>query len=94
VYPAEVEDVLLCHPDVADAAVVGVPDRVLGEILIAHVVPRAGGTVNPAAIRDWCRDRLASFQVPREVVVRRRLPRNATGKLVKRALVHGVTRAS
>jgi fatty-acyl-CoA synthase len=93
VYPAEVEDVLLRHPDVADAAVVGVPDRALGEILIAHVVPRPGGTVDPAAVRDWCRDRLASFQVPREVVVRRRLPRNETGKVVKRTLVRGASRA-
>jgi fatty-acyl-CoA synthase len=85
VYPVLVENLLESNPDIAAAAVVGEPDRVLGEVLVAHVVLRNGSTVSPAAIRGWCRSRLAPFQVPRRVVVHDRLPRNEIGKVVKRA---------
>jgi acyl-CoA synthetase (AMP-forming)/AMP-acid ligase II len=83
VYPVLVENLLGSHPDIADAAVVGTPDPVLGEVLVAHVVLRDGSTASPAAIRRWCRDRLAPFQVPRRVVIHDRL-RNETGKVAKR----------
>ena len=86
VYPVLVENLLESHPDIADAAVVGAPDRVLGEVLVAHVVLHTGATASPAGIGAWCRDHLAPFQVPRRVVIHDRLPRNETGKVVKQAL--------
>jgi fatty-acyl-CoA synthase len=86
VYPAEVEGVLEQHPDVAEAAVVGAPDRDLGERVRAFVVPRAGRTVDGAAVRAFARERLSGAKVPRDVVVLVALPRNPTGKVLKREL--------
>jgi acyl-CoA synthetase (AMP-forming)/AMP-acid ligase II len=82
-YPAEIETVLLGHPDVAQVAVVGVPDDRLGEIGVAFVVPRAGHTVDPAEVVGWSKDRLANFKVPRRVVVVDALPLNPSGKVMK-----------
>jgi len=82
VYPREVEDVLLTHPAVADAAVVGVPDERFGEALVAHVVHRDGG-VPAEELRAYLKERLAGYKVPREVVVHDSLPRNETGKVVR-----------
>ena len=86
VVPMEVEDVLLRHHDVADAAVVGVPDESFGQRLVAHVVPAAGAAPEPAALREWVRENLANYKVPREVVLTDRLPRNPTGKVLRRQL--------
>jgi len=69
VYPAEVEGVLTDHPDVARAAVVGVPDRVLGEIGVAFVVPAGAASLSPEDVRAWCRARLADYKAPDRVVV-------------------------
>jgi acyl-CoA synthetase (AMP-forming)/AMP-acid ligase II len=85
VYPREVEELLLRHPAVADAAVVGVPDERYGQALEAHVVLRDGGA-RPDELRDWLKGRLAGFKVPREVVVHDSLPRNETGKVLTREL--------
>jgi fatty-acyl-CoA synthase len=85
VYPREVEEALLEHPAVADAAVVGVPDEKYGQALEAHVVLRDGGA-SPEQLRDFLEARLAGFKVPREVRVHDRLPRNETGKVVPREL--------
>jgi HIP---CoA ligase len=82
-YPAEIENALLGHPDVAQVAVVGVPDDRLGEIGVAFVIPRPGHTVNPAEVIGWCRDHLANFKVPRRVVVVDALPLNPSGKVMK-----------
>ncbi len=87
VYPTPVEHALERHPAVAEAAVVGVPDRVLGQALVAHVALRTGATANPEGIRAWCRSELAPFQVPRRVVIYAELPHNETGKVLKSALV-------
>ncbi|MFC8868816.1 FadD3 family acyl-CoA ligase [Streptomyces sp. NPDC057148] len=86
VYPAEVEQVLTGHDAVAEAAVVGVPDARLGEVGRAYVTARPGGGADPDALVGWCRERLANFKVPREVVVLGALPRNASGKVDKAAL--------
>jgi len=84
VYPREVEEVLLGHPAVREAAVVGVPDPVWGESVRAYVV--ADGDPDPDELIRHCRDRLASFKKPREVVFVPDLPKNATGKVLKREL--------
>lgn len=86
VYPAEVERFLCEHPAVAQAAVVGRPDRRLGEVVAAFVVPRPGCTPDPAELITWCRERFANFKVPRAVRVLDALPTNATGKVTKAAL--------
>jgi acyl-CoA synthetase (AMP-forming)/AMP-acid ligase II len=82
-YPAEIEDVLLTHPSVAEAAVVGAPDERLGEVGMAFVIPRAGATVDAQELIAWARERLANYKVPRYVEVVDRLPTNAIGKVLK-----------
>jgi acyl-CoA synthetase (AMP-forming)/AMP-acid ligase II len=86
VYPAEVENALLAHDAIGQAAVIGVPDARLGEVPVAYVVPAAGRSVDPAAIVAWARERLANYKVPRRVVALDALPQNATGKVVKSEL--------
>jgi acyl-CoA synthetase (AMP-forming)/AMP-acid ligase II len=83
VYPAEVEHVLADHPGVFEAAAVGVPDDRLGEVIVAFVVPSAASSPAPAALVQWCRDRLANFKVPRHVWIVESLPRGAVGKIAK-----------
>ncbi len=86
VYPGEVEDSLLDHPDVVDAAVVGVADERFGQALVAHVVTRDGGSVDRDGLRAHVKQFLANYKVPREIVFHDRLPRNETGKVLKREL--------
>jgi len=86
VYPAEVESVLEQHPDVREVAVVGVPDREWGERVRAFVVPRAGARVDEGALKTFARARLAGPKVPRDFVIVDVLPRNPTGKVLKREL--------
>jgi acyl-CoA synthetase (AMP-forming)/AMP-acid ligase II len=83
VYPAEVENALLAHEAIGQVAVVGVPDRRMGEVPVAYVVPAPGRSVEPDAILAWARERLANYKVPRHVVALEALPINATGKVVK-----------
>ena len=86
VYPAEVEAVLREHPAVEEAGVVGVPDAEWGQVVAAVVKTRAGVVLIPDELIDFCRQRLARYKVPTRLRVVDRLPRNATGKLVRRAL--------
>ena len=87
VFPAEVEAALAAHPDVAEAAVVGVPDAEFGQRLRAFVVARPGAAVGEDVLRAYLKDRLARFKVPRDFVFIPQLPRNALGKVLKRELV-------
>ncbi|HWB68327.1 MAG TPA: AMP-binding protein [Mycobacteriales bacterium] len=86
VFPAEVEDVLHQHSAVADVTVVGVADDRFGQALVAHVVLRDGETVTGDDLRTHVKQRLATYKVPREIVFHDALPRNETGKVLKRLL--------
>ncbi len=86
VYPRVIEEVLHRHPDVIEAAVVGYSDALHGEIPVAHVVLRAGSVVTGPDIRSWCKGELGRHEIPRRVIFRQALPKNAAGKIVKREL--------
>jgi fatty-acyl-CoA synthase len=86
VYPAEVEGVLEAHPDLAEVAVVGIDDPEWGERVRAFVVRKPGTTVDEGALKIWCRERLSGAKVPRDYVFLDSLPRNPTGKVLKRDL--------
>ena len=86
VYPAEVENVIMRLSSVADCAVVGRPDERLGEVSMAYVVAGPGQSLTGQDVITHCRERLANFKVPREVVFVSKLPRNAGGKVLKRDL--------
>jgi fatty-acyl-CoA synthase len=86
VFPAEVEDLISGHPDVIEATAIGVEDPDFGARLRAFVVLKADVEVTEDAIKDYVRDHLARYKVPREVVFMAELPRNPTGKILKREL--------
>jgi acyl-CoA synthetase (AMP-forming)/AMP-acid ligase II len=89
-YPAEIEQLLGLHPDVADVAVIGVPDARLGEVGKAYVVRRPGVTLTGDDLIAWARREMANYKVPRVVEFVGELPRNASGKVVKGELRGGV----
>jgi acyl-CoA synthetase (AMP-forming)/AMP-acid ligase II len=86
VYPREIEDVLLGHPAISEAAVIGVPDDKWGERLKAFLVLHPGHTLSQHDLEQFCATRLARFKVPRETATVAALPRNANGKILKREL--------
>jgi len=86
VFPAEVEDLISGHPDVIEATAIGVDDKDFGQRLRAFVVLKEGATTAEQEIKDYVRDHLARYKVPREVVFISELPRNPTGKILKREL--------
>jgi acyl-CoA synthetase (AMP-forming)/AMP-acid ligase II len=85
--PREVEEVLHHAPGVREAAVVGVPDKILGEAVQAHVALDSGNDEDPAAIRRFCAQRLEDYMVPRSVIFHAKLPRTDNGKLDRQALI-------
>ncbi|WP_424747627.1 AMP-binding protein [Mycobacterium sp.] len=86
VYPGEVEEALAHHPDIVDVAVVGVSDEEFGQRLRSYIVVRPGASLTERDVKDYVRNRLARFKIPRDVLFVDALPRNAGGKVLKRLL--------
>jgi len=89
VYPAEVENAIFGHPGVADVAVIGIPDERWGEAVKAVVVKKAGADPTPGEIIAWARERIAAYKAPKSVDYIDALPRNASGKILRRELREG-----
>lgn len=87
IYPREIEEVLYLHPDIKEAVVAGVPDAYRGETVKAYIVLREGAQVTEQALNEWCRERLASFKVPRKYEFRDALPKTMVGKVLRRKLL-------
>ena len=86
VYPAQVESAIYGHPDVAEVAVIGVPDDIWGEVVKACIVPKPGSNLDAQSVIDWTKERLASFKVPKSVDMIEAMPRNASGKILRKDL--------
>jgi fatty-acyl-CoA synthase len=83
VYPREIEEFLYSHPDVADVQVTGVPDERYGEEIAAFVIAREGSGLDPEALREFCRGKIAHYKVPRHVLLVDEFPMTVTGKIQK-----------
>jgi len=92
VYPAEAEQVLALHPDVADVACVGTPDHEMGERLVALVQVQPGAELDESVLDAWCRGSLAGYKCPKDYRVVDEIPRNPMGKIDKRSLRAGLSR--
>ncbi len=86
VYPREIEEVLLTHPDVSLASVIGVPHSSHGEEVAAYIVPRPGADITENQIIEWSKEQMAAYKYPRIVYLRESLPMTATGKILKKEL--------
>ena len=96
VYPIEIESVILRHPKVTDCAVIGVPDDYQGESVKAVIVLKEGETMDQAELEGYCRESLAAYKVPKHLAIRDELPKNPTGKVLKRVIREeegGITKA-
>src|SRR6185503_15541444 len=82
-YPAEIEKMMLAHPEIAEVAIIGMPDERLGEVGMAFVVLAPGARTSVESIAQFCRERMANYKVPRAIRVVERLPTNALGKVTK-----------
>jgi fatty-acyl-CoA synthase len=83
VYPAEIEEYLFTHPKVQNVSVVGIPDKVMGEVAVAYIIPREGMTIDPQEIVDYCVGEIANFKVPRYVAIVDEFPMTQSGKIQK-----------
>jgi acyl-CoA synthetase (AMP-forming)/AMP-acid ligase II len=83
IYPREVEEVMITHPDIADIAVIGVPDEKWGESLKAYVVAKKGSSKDSEALIEFCEGRISRMKTPRLIEFIDAIPRNATGKVLK-----------
>ena len=86
IYPVEVENAIAHHEAVADVAVIGVPDDKYGEALLAFVVLKPGGALELQQMIDFCRDRIAGYKIPRQLQIIEEMPRNPSGKILKKEL--------
>jgi long-chain acyl-CoA synthetase len=85
-YPREIEEVVHLHPAVSEAAVIGIPDEEKGELAAAFIILKAGQIVSEQDIIDFCRSKMAVYKAPRKVFFVEGLPRNPSGKVMKRLL--------
>jgi long-chain acyl-CoA synthetase len=83
IYPREIEEVLYTHPGVLECAVIGVPDEIRGEEVLAFVAPKPGAELDEEQLKAWAAERLAAFKVPRRFEIRPELPKTPTGKISK-----------
>jgi long-chain acyl-CoA synthetase len=88
VWPREVEEVIATHPAVVEVGVAGVPDERLGEAVKAWVVLRSGQELTVEELRNYCKQSLAAYKVPKQVVFIKSLPKSAVGKVLRRELIH------
>lgn len=86
IYPSEIEGVLQMHPQVAEAAVLGIPDQMRGEIVGAFIVLKGGGTATELEIKQFCADRIAGYKVPKQITFLSSLPRTGSGKIDKNSI--------
>lgn len=86
IYPRDLEELLVHHPAVSEAAVIGVPSERMGEEVIAYVVTRPGQTVDEATLLEYCQEHLAKYKTPRSILIVDALPRNGVGKVLKMRL--------
>jgi O-succinylbenzoic acid--CoA ligase len=86
IYPAEIESVLLAHPDVADAGVTGYDDEIWGQVPAAFIVRKKGANVTKEELKQFCLENLAKYKVPKTFHFIEKLPRNAAKKLLRRKL--------
>jgi long-chain acyl-CoA synthetase len=86
VFPREIEEVIAAHPHVKEVAVIGVSDAVMGEVIKACVVPKEGIRINPAALLEYCHERLAHYKCPSLLKFYRELPKGPTGRVLKKEL--------
>jgi long-chain acyl-CoA synthetase len=93
IYPREIENVVIEHPDVVDVAVMGLPDPRWGESVVAVVDRRPASTLDAAALTAWCREKMADYKVPRRIELVAELPRDPNGKVLKRFLREELSRA-
>jgi long-chain acyl-CoA synthetase len=88
IYPREIEEVLYSFPGVCEAAVIGIPDGIRGQVVCAYIVMKAGQILNKKAIKTYLRSKLALYKIPREFIQLDSLPKNQSGKIMKRLLLH------
>jgi len=86
IYPAEIEDILLGHPKIADVGVIGFPDEKWGESIKAIVTLKPDENLTEAELLDWCQGKIGRFKIPKKVVFTDQIPRTPTGKILKRVL--------
>ncbi|WP_371815965.1 hypothetical protein [Flavobacterium sp. CS20] len=86
VYPREVEEIMLRHPDISMVAVVGIDDEKLGEEVKAFVVRKKDSSVSEESIKQWTKERIASYKYPRSIEFVDELPMSASGKILKKEL--------
>ena len=92
VYAPEIENVLHQNEEIAEAAAIGVPDDMRGEVVKAFVVLQEGSQLSESDIKFFCKDKLANFKVPQQIDIREELPKNRTGKIDKSKLKEEITR--
>ena len=86
IYPRDIEEVLFEYTGIREACVIGIPDAYRGETVKAFIVPEPGENVTEDAVKAWCKEKLASYKVPRQVEWMDELPKSAIGKVLRRKL--------